>query len=141
MTERTRSLTNLSWRLVIVLTVIITATIYLLPSIVPTLWPYKKINLGLDLQGGMHLVLEVDTDKAVESTTERISHEIRSLFKKERIRHKGVSIVEGTRISATSVAGACSLGSSSCAKGIARRPSPRSLVSTRNSSWPRWMLV
>ena len=26
----------------------------------------EKINLGLDLQGGMHIVLEVDTDKAIE---------------------------------------------------------------------------
>ena len=81
------------------LVVIITATIYLLPSINPTLWPHKKINLGLDLQGGMHLALEVDTDKAVESTIERISNELRSFLKKERIQHKGVNILDGTRIS------------------------------------------
>ena len=30
-------------------------------------WPLEeKISLGLDLQGGMHLVLEVETEKAVE---------------------------------------------------------------------------
>jgi len=92
-------LTNLSWRLVTVLVVVITAIIYVLPSIKPTLWPYKKINLGLDLQGGMHLVLEVDTEKAVESTIERISQELRSFLKKEHIRHRGVSIIESTRIS------------------------------------------
>ena len=97
--ERKRSLTNLSWRLVTVLAVIITATIYLLPSVKPTLWPHKKINLGLDLQGGMHLVLEVDTDKAVESTIERISDELRSYFKKERIRHRGINTLDGNRIS------------------------------------------
>lgn len=79
--------------------VIITATVYLLPSIKPSLWPHKKINLGLDLQGGMHLVLEVDTDKAVESTIERISHELRTALKSEHIRHKGVSTLDGTRIS------------------------------------------
>ena len=97
--ERKRSLTNLSWRLVTVLVVVTTAMIYVLPSIKPTLWPYKKINLGLDLQGGMHLVLEVDNDKAVESTIERISQEFRSSLKKEHIRHRGVSIIESTRIS------------------------------------------
>jgi len=63
------------------------------------MWPYKKINLGLDLQGGMHLVLEVDTIKAVESTIERIAQELRSLMKKERIRHQGIDRVEGTKIS------------------------------------------
>ena len=73
---------NLSWRLAIVLVVIIGAFIYILPTIKPTWWPHKTINLGLDLQGGMHLVLEVDTEKAVESTIERISQEIRSLLRK-----------------------------------------------------------
>ena len=89
---------NISWRWVSVVAVIVTALVYVLPTIKPTLWPYKKINLGLDLQGGMHLVLEVDTDKAVESTVERISHELRSLMKKERIRHIGISRIEGSRI-------------------------------------------
>lgn len=32
----------------------------------------KSLILGLDLQGGMHLVLEVDGAKAVESDVERV---------------------------------------------------------------------
>ncbi|PIP36545.1 MAG: hypothetical protein COX20_05165, partial [Desulfobacterales bacterium CG23_combo_of_CG06-09_8_20_14_all_52_9] len=44
------------------------AVVYLIPSFNPNWWPKKRINLGLDLQGGMHLVLEVDAQKAVEST-------------------------------------------------------------------------
>jgi preprotein translocase subunit SecD len=84
---------------VAVLAVIITAIIYVLPSFKPALWPHKKINLGLDLQGGMHLVLEVDSDKAVESTIERISQELRSFLKKEHIRHLGINRIEGNQIS------------------------------------------
>ena len=90
---------NISWRLVLVFAVLVTAIIYILPSFKPALWPHKQINLGLDLQGGMHLVLEVDTGKAVESTTERISQEIREQLKKERIRHVSVDRIEGSRIS------------------------------------------
>ena len=82
-----------------VFAVIVTAIIYILPSFKPTLWPHKQINLGLDLQGGMHLVLEVDTEKVVESTTERISQEIREQLKKNRIRHVSVEPIEGSRIS------------------------------------------
>ncbi|MCJ7771666.1 MAG: protein translocase subunit SecD, partial [Desulfobacterales bacterium] len=71
---------NFSWRPVLILAVILVAFIYILPTVdmvvnkktEPTLWPHKKINLGLDLQGGMHLVLEVDVDKAVASTIERL---------------------------------------------------------------------
>ena len=90
---------NLSWRAAAVFAVIIIAIIYIVPTINPTLWPHKKINLGLDLQGGMHLVLEVDTEKAVESTIERLSQEMRSFLKKEHIRHIALNRVEGSRIS------------------------------------------
>ncbi|MBW2088433.1 MAG: protein translocase subunit SecD [Deltaproteobacteria bacterium] len=90
---------NLSWRAVSVIAVIVIAIIYILPTIKPSLWPHKKINLGLDLQGGMHLALEVDTEKAVESTIERISQEMRSLLKKEHIRHTSLNRIEGSRIS------------------------------------------
>ena len=74
----------------IVFAIIVTAIVYLLPTISPALWPHKKINLGLDLQGGMHLVLEVDTDKAVESTIERIVQDMKTLFRKNRIRYAGL---------------------------------------------------
>ena len=90
---------NLSWRAAAVFAVIIIAIIYIVPTINPTLWPHKKINLGLDLQGGMHLVLEVDTEKAVESTIERLSQEMRSLLKKEHVHHVALNRVEGNRIS------------------------------------------
>jgi len=41
-------------------------------------WPLKeKIALGLDLQGGMHLVLEVQAEKAVEASLERMADEIK----------------------------------------------------------------
>ena len=47
----------------------------------------------------MHLVLEVDTGKAVESTVERISQEIRSFLRKERIRYITVDRIDGAKIS------------------------------------------
>ncbi len=90
---------NLSWRALAVFAVIIIAIIYVLPTIKPTWWPHKKINLGLDLQGGMHLVLEVDTDKALEGTIERISQEFRELCRKEHVRYIALDRVEGNRIS------------------------------------------
>ena len=63
---------QLSWKWVISFAVVLAALIYVLPTFKPGLWPHKKINLGLDLQGGMHLVLEVDTEKAVQGRIENI---------------------------------------------------------------------
>lgn len=91
---------NFSWKLVLVFVVIVAAIIYILPSLKPALWPHNQINLGLDLQGGMHLVLEVDTEKALESTVERISQEIREQLKKEHIRNITIDRVGGIKISA-----------------------------------------
>ncbi len=90
---------NFSWRVILVFAVIIAAIVYILPTINQGWWPHKKINLGLDLQGGMHLVLEVDTDKSVESTIERMTYELRSLLKKENIRYVGIDRIENTKIS------------------------------------------
>jgi preprotein translocase subunit SecD len=95
-----KSLKNLSWKLVFVFAVVVAAIIYILPTLKPDLWPHKKVNLGLDLQGGMHLVLEVDTEKAVESTAERVSQEIREQLKNNRLRNISVERIEATQISA-----------------------------------------
>ncbi|MFO7709368.1 MAG: protein translocase subunit SecD [Desulfobacterales bacterium] len=76
-----------SVRLGIVLAVIVTAVVYCLPTFKTDLWPRTKINLGLDLQGGMHLVLEVDTAKALESTIDRNFSEIRDLARKSQVQN------------------------------------------------------
>lgn len=87
-----------SWKSIFVLAVILIAIIYLIPTIQSGWWPHKKINLGLDLQGGMHLMLEVETEKAVENNIERISQELRSFLKSERIRQTGLNVMSGNQI-------------------------------------------
>ncbi|MFW6011196.1 MAG: protein translocase subunit SecD [Desulfosalsimonas sp.] len=79
-----------TWRLVVVLVVVLVAVIYVLPTFKPGFWPYNQINLGLDLQGGMHLAMEVEAGKAVESTVERIRGDLRSYLGEERIGHSGI---------------------------------------------------
>ena len=92
---------NFSWKLILVFVVIAAAVIYVLPTFKPGLWPHKQINLGLDLQGGMHLALEVDTAKVLESQAERITEEIRDQLKKERLRHVSLNRTAGNKITAT----------------------------------------
>ena len=99
--KRKAPLKNFSWKLILVFAVIAAAVIHVLPTFEPGLWPHKQINLGLDLQGGMHLVLEVDTAKAVEGQVERIAQEIRDQLKKERLRGVSVNRIAGNKISAT----------------------------------------
>ncbi len=95
--ERIRSLKNISWKLVVSIVVVLAAVVYTIPTFMPEVWPHKKINLGLDLQGGMHLVLEVQSEKAVESTIERMVQDLRQSLKKEQIRATGEQL-QGLKI-------------------------------------------
>jgi preprotein translocase subunit SecD len=54
--------------------------------------PKKRINLGLDLQGGIHLVLGVDADKHVASQTERAAEDL-----KNGLERKGVGVKKVAR--------------------------------------------
>jgi preprotein translocase subunit SecD len=94
-------LKRFSLRLVIVAAVLIAAVLYCIPTFKPELWPHKKINLGLDLQGGMHLVLQVDTAKAVESSMERNLQELRDLARKNQIQLAGLQRTGIGRIDVT----------------------------------------
>jgi len=84
-------LKNMKWRAILYAVINLVAVVYLLPTFVkmPTWWedylPSEKISLGLDLQGGMHLILGVETDKAVENTVERYGVDIEELFFNERV--------------------------------------------------------
>ena len=53
----------------------------------------KRIQLGLDLQGGLHLVYEVNVDKAVSDKVDRLSSEIEDRLRSD----KGVNDVNWSR--------------------------------------------
>ena len=85
---------NLRWRAVLTAFLIIAAFVYLIPSLsgeLPPWWssilPQDKIHLGLDLQGGMHLVLEVEASKAVESHLERVAEDLKQDLRDKKIRY------------------------------------------------------
>jgi preprotein translocase subunit SecD len=44
----------------------------------------QKINLGLDLQGGLHLVYEVEVDKAVADKADRLASDIEEKLRKDK---------------------------------------------------------
>jgi preprotein translocase subunit SecD len=103
---------KLQWRIYIILLVIALALIYLTPSIskkLPAWWPNilpeEKIHLGLDLKGGMHLVLEVQAQKAVESHLERMVEDIKYSLRKAKIRYQELRRSSSDRIGLTLIRG------------------------------------
>ena len=53
----------------------------------------KKINLGLDLQGGSYLLLEIDNNPVIEQQLQNLTITIRNYFKEKNIRVKNIKIV------------------------------------------------
>ncbi|MEK6653313.1 MAG: protein translocase subunit SecD [Nitrospirota bacterium] len=85
---------NILWRLILIGSTIVLAVVFFLPntplfSQMPEWWkknmPDKGITMGLDLQGGIHLVFEVEGEKAVELTTERIAQSLKDILAKKKL--------------------------------------------------------
>ncbi|MEZ5588094.1 MAG: protein translocase subunit SecD [Sedimenticolaceae bacterium] len=47
----------------------------------------RPMNLGLDLRGGIHVLIDVDMDAAIEKTVERHAGNIRTALRDEKIRY------------------------------------------------------
>ena len=97
---------SLKIRISITLIVCLAALYFLIPTFIadiPSPWneylPKEKIHLGLDLQGGMHLVLEVDTEKALESMMERTANDLKESMMEDKVHFRKVETTKGATIS------------------------------------------
>ena len=52
----------------------------------------KKINLGLDLQGGSYLLLEIDNEPVIEQKLQNLTTTIRNYFKEKNIKVNNIKI-------------------------------------------------
>jgi preprotein translocase subunit SecD len=86
--------TGVALRVALIVATVILAAVFFLPNTpayqqMPDWWkknmPEKGIVLGLDLQGGLHLVFEVEGDKAIEIATERMVSSLAGEFEKKKI--------------------------------------------------------
>lgn len=72
------------WRLAVILGVLLACVISAVPL-------GEKIHLGLDLQGGMHLIYEVDADKAVISSLDNMTEDLTKFLKGQSINVKVIT--------------------------------------------------
>ena len=83
---------TLKWKIALLIFVLLIAGVILTPSLYKGApkWIGKYIapeglNLGLDLQGGMHLVLKVDLEKAIENTLDLAASELKEGLAEKKI--------------------------------------------------------
>jgi len=55
----------------------------------------SPMKLGLDLSGGVHFLMEVDMDKALDARRKVYEGEVKSLLRKERVRYRSLPELDG----------------------------------------------
>jgi preprotein translocase subunit SecD len=89
-----------TWKVVVILATCLAGVLYSLPNLfpraemerMPSWLPHEQINLGLDLQGGSHLLLEVDLDALIKERLNSVLDDVRATLRPERIGYRGLGV-------------------------------------------------
>ncbi len=101
---------NLKWKAVFILTVVLLCLYGLvgLPKF-PTSWAQAKANLGeriklgLDLQGGTHMILQVKVEEAVSLSNDAVRNQLADRLRERQISYGNIEKVDDTRFVVRSV--------------------------------------
>jgi protein-export membrane protein SecD len=88
------------WQTILVLGILLVGLLFTAPNFVPEstrnalpgIFPKSTINLGLDLQGGSYLLLEVDMPGVVKERMESLRGDIRAALRKDRINFDNLNL-------------------------------------------------
>ncbi len=81
------------WKVILVFSIVLAGFIFAIPNLIPASalkglpsWvPHKQINLGLDLQGGAHLLYQIDEKELVSDWLGNIRGDVRETLRRNRI--------------------------------------------------------
>lgn len=91
------------WKVTLILVICVLGLAYAAPNFtdretfsgVPAWLPNQQVSLGLDLQGGSHLLLQVETDAVITEQLEAVMDGIRAEMRRERIRYRNLRVMPG----------------------------------------------
>jgi preprotein translocase subunit SecD len=86
------------WQVILVVAICVLGFAFAAPNLIsrnvadslPDWLPHKQISLGLDLQGGSHLLLEVESDVIITEELESVVDEVRTQLRQARIGYTGL---------------------------------------------------
>ena len=88
---------TLNFRVILFAFALIFGIVFSIPSITQS-ESGKKITLGLDLQGGLHMLLGIKSDVAIESRTKSMAATVKYIFDDEEIIFDELRMVDGEKI-------------------------------------------
>ncbi|SFV90244.1 Protein-export membrane protein SecD (TC 3.A.5.1.1) [hydrothermal vent metagenome] len=88
---------TLNFRVILFAFALIFGIVFSIPSLTQS-QSGKKITLGLDLQGGLHMLLGIKSDVAIQSRTKSIAASVKYLFDDEEIIFDDLRMVDGNKV-------------------------------------------
>src|SRR5262245_35127575 len=77
------------YRALLFAALVLGALVFVLPTFVnpvPSWWPWRQpVRLGLDLQGGTHLLYQVQIDQGIENRVEQIGRDVESGLREAQV--------------------------------------------------------
>jgi protein-export membrane protein SecD len=88
------------WKMILVFGVVIAGILFALPNLFPAAtmarlpaWlPHKQVNLGLDLQGGAHLLYQIDEKEMVQDWLNTVRGDVRETLRRARIGYTDLAL-------------------------------------------------
>src|SRR5690606_22187010 len=95
-------------KITLIIAVLIAGVLYAAPNLMsrdlaerlPNWLPHQQVNLGLDLQGGSHLLLEVEVGAVIREQLESVVDAVRTELRRADIGYTGL-VVEGNAVTVT----------------------------------------
>lgn len=81
----------LGWQLILSILLTVFSCVYLMPNItknLPSWWPGNTVNLGLDLRGGSHLLMNVDFENYLYDSNQALAESIRKTMRESKIKYR-----------------------------------------------------
>lgn len=89
------------WKIILVLAICALGLAYASPNLmtrdflseVPSPLPNKQMNLGLDLRGGAHLLIEAKVEDAVREGLESLQQGVRAALRAAKLQYRGLGVI------------------------------------------------
>src|SRR5580698_9231786 len=96
----------LRWQTYAIIIVTVLAGLLALPNllpasvlgVLPTWYQASRINLGLDLRGGAHFLLEADLRGVMNERLTNLSDSVRGEMRKQQVAYKSVDVENGKAV-------------------------------------------
>src|SRR6058998_3779290 len=94
------------WQTIAVLVFTGLALLFALPNVLPAMvldqlphwYQQSRINLGLDLRGGAHFLLEADLRSVMNERLTNLSDSLRGEFRKQQVPFKDITVEQGRAV-------------------------------------------